>query len=226
MSAYYKSGDKNAYMKAKRIFQEMEDSPDPSLQPDVVSYTSLMNIISRWNDPLKLDAAEQILDKMRKKKLKPNNFTYDAVLRTCIHLSSRDRQQQRKALILSVKTFSEIQDSPHIILTSYTYSLFFSALSKFSSRDEQRKLLTRSLQDCCEAGLLTESILDLLTKKFPSNLIQNILFPADASRELNLQNLPNEWSRNSNQKLPSTSSQRRNERMQHHTGRRKITRRY
>jgi len=174
---------------------------------------------------MKVDTVEQILEKMKVKKLKPNNFTYDAVLRTCVQVQSRDRHQRRKALILSVKTLGEVQDSPHVTPTSYTYSLFFSSLSKFSSHEEQQRLLTRSLQDCCKAGLLNESILNLLRQKFPSQLIQSILSPSGTSNKMCIQNLPKEWSRNSHQKLPSTTSQRQNERTQHHTGRRKITRR-
>lgn len=225
LAAYHKSGDKHTFTKANKILQQMENSEDPSILPDVVTYTTFLNIVSKWKNNLKIDTAEEVLEKMMKRGIIPNNFTYDAVLRTCVMANPRARQVRRKALVLAVKTLNTMQQSSQIIPTSYTYSLFFSAISKLSDGNEQKKLLHHTFQDCCKEGLVTDSILDGLKQKFEPTLIKNILFPSGNVKEISIQNLPEDWSRHSHQKLPTATSQRQTVRSQHHTGRRKVNRR-
>lgn len=224
ISAHQTSG-KDAYNFSKRILHQMEDSEDQSIQPDVVTYTTFLNIVSKYNNHRKIEISEQILEKMARRNLRPNNFTYDAVLRVCLFTNAKDYQITRKALILAVKTLSAIQESQLIIPTSYTYSLFFSILAKHSTGKEQEKLLHRTLNDCCKSGLLTDSILKQLKENFRPRLIGEILeFPIE-NISSSIKNLPPEWSLNSSNKLPSASSQRRAVQSQHHTGRTRIKRR-
>ena len=225
ISAHQKSGNKETFANANKILQHMEESGDSSILPDVVTYTTFLNIVSRWRNNLKIDTAEQVLEKMAKRGITPNNFTYDAVLRVCFNANPRDHKIKRKALVLAVKTLSIMQESSQIIPTSFTYSLFFSAISKLSEGNEQEKLLHRTVQDCCDEGLLTDSILDQLKRSFEPTLVRNILFPGGDTKEISIQNLPQDWSRHSQQKLPTATSQRPTVRTQHHTGRRKVSRR-
>lgn len=225
LAAYQKSGEEDAYVNAKHLLKEMEDNADPSIHPDVVTYATFLNLVSKWKNPQKVDVAEQILEKMATKKIKPNNFAYDAAMRVCVQTYSRNQKIRRKALILGVKTLSTMQDSSHVIPTSYTYSLFFTLILKHSSGNEVKKLLTRSLQDCCKAGLLTNLILDQLKRKVPPSFLEKILFPEGDLKEICIQNLPQEWSQHSQRKLPTALSQRKAARTQHDTGRRKIRKR-
>jgi hypothetical protein len=161
---------------------------------------------------------------MKIRNLQPNNYTYDAILRICFNTNYRDVGVRRRAFTLAVKIFNTMQTSPQIIPTSYSYSLFFSSLSKFSRGDEQKRLLKRILKDCCEAGLLTEQLLKKDLTYFDLDFVQSLLGLSSSQdiRKVSLRDLPQEWSRNSRTKLPTTSSQRQGERTKHHTGRRKI----
>ena len=47
IAAHHKCGNKDAIGKAKRILQYMEESKDSSIEPDVVTYTTFLNIVSR-----------------------------------------------------------------------------------------------------------------------------------------------------------------------------------
>ncbi len=227
MSAYHKSGHKDAFIRSKQLLDQMEVEEDTSIHPDVVTYTTFLNIASKFgNSSVKIDAVEQVWAKLRNKK--PNNFFCDAILRVCIYTNTGDTQIRRKALVLSLKALTLIQESPQIVPTSYSYSLFFSALSKHSSGTEQHKLLNRTLQDCCKAGLLTDSILHQLMRSFDAQLIRRILLPNNTTDSkdilISIKSLPREWSSNAKNELPSGASQRTTRRAQHNTGRKKITR--
>ena len=224
LSAYNNSREVDAYFHAKGILQEMENNPDHNIQPDIVTYTTFLNIIAKWkNINEKVGLAEQILDRILARKLQMNTFTYDAILRVCVYTNTSDPKVRRKALVLAVKTFSEMQESYQFSPTSYSYSLFFNVISKHSSGNEQEKLLSHSLKDCCEAGMLTESTLSHLKEKFPSSIINTILVPSDSVENVQLHHLPSEWSCNANKVDSSISrtAMRKTNRTVHNTGRRK-----
>jgi hypothetical protein len=226
LSTYQKSRE-DVYEKARLLLQEIEEKKQ-QIQPDCVTYTTFLNILVRSKEPKKALIAESILKTMEKNpddsKLRPNNFTYDAVLRICGSPSSNDRQQLRQYLILAVNTLTKAQKSQFVTPTPLTYGAFFLAIAKLSSGQEHAKLLEKSLSDCCEVGVIDTKVLEILIRTTPAPLLQKLLNVNKPPSQVNITDLPAEWSRNSKQGLPTGASQRASVRVVHNTGRQRIRR--
>jgi hypothetical protein len=155
----------------------------------------------------------------------PNNFTYDAILRTCAHPSSVDKQTLRRALILGVRTMSKFQDSDTVQPTSYSYNLFFSVLNRLSFGKEKEKLFLQSFTDCCKQGLLDEKTFESLKRNTDESLLRK-LFDSENITNLTFSAVPDSWKCNIGTKsVASASSSRFSERIVDNTGRRKIRQR-
>lgn len=200
------------------------------MNPDVVTYTTFLNILARSKDANKVIIADAILEKMEGQSkenpnMMPNNFTYDAILRTCAHPSTFDKQTLRRALILGVRTMSKFQESKSFQPTSYTFNLFFSVLNRLSSGEEKKKLFIQSFSDCCKQGLLDGKTFESLKRNTDESLLQ-MLFDTDSMDKLEFSDLPDSWKCNIRTKsVASASSLRFSERVVDNTGRRKLRQR-
>ena len=195
----------------------------PTILPDV-TYTTILKILTTSRVPKKTMSIISVMEKdLDNPKLRPNKFTYDAVIKLCGRPSSNDAKLRRHALILAVKTLTKIQDLPHIQETPYSYGAFFSTLAKLTSGQEYAMLLEKSFRDCCIAGVLDERILENLIRAAPRNILQPLLSTSVSLREITLKDLPQSWSRTSRGSI-TTRSQRSTERSTHNTGRTKIKR--
>ena len=224
------SSRSDEFEKAKEILKEMEEAKetaDSSIFPNNITYSTFLRILAQSRVPKKTLIAESIISAMEKyqdnPKLRPNNFTYDAVLKVCGRPSSNDPQLRRHALILAVKTLTKIQDLPYIQSTSYSYGGFFSTLAKLTSGQEYTKLLKKSFSDCCEAGVLDDKVLHILIRTAPRNELKTLFNTNAGFGELSTKDLPRRWSRSSEDGV-TTRSQRSTERTTHSTGRSRIKR--
>jgi len=219
----YCGGDN--YIKAKDLLQQMEEmsSNDPSIRLEAITFTAFLRILARSKLPKKALLAERILSRMEQDlenvRLRPNNFTYDAVLQVCKSPASKDHQIRRHALLLAVKVFTKMQEMPHIKPTSYTYAEFFSVIGNLTGGNELIKLLERSFDDCCKAGVLDDKILNILVRIAPANTLRNLLRTEHVVTSVS--KLPKSWSRNSKYSV-SKKTERITERSVHNTGRSRI----
>lgn len=156
-------------------------------------------------------------------KVLPNNFTYDAILKTCATITSTDPQIVRHALKLAVSTMTKFQSSEKFQPTSYSYNIFFSVLEKLGHGEEKEKLFARSFSDCCKSGLLDEKTFDTLNKNILFNRIMRNMIKGDASIALKFSDAPQTWKSNTNKRnIASRSDQRFTERVTDDSGRRRL----
>ena len=195
-----------------------------------MTYTTYLNILARSKHPSKVIIADEILEKMEglsneNLNVMPNNFTYDAILRTCAHPSTFDRRTLRHALILGVRTMSKFQESDTFQPTSYSYNLFFSVINRLSTGKEKEKLLLQSFSDCCKQGLLDRKTFESLKRNTDKSLLQ-LLFENENIDKLDFSELPDRWKCNIRSKsVASASSLRFSERIVDNSGRRKLRQR-
>ncbi len=215
------------YGKAKDLLKKMEEvsNEDSSIELTAVTYTTFLRILANSKVTKKTLIAEGILERMEKgnlenAKLRPNNFTYDATLQVCKKSASQDYRVRRHALLLAVKTLTKMQELNYIKPTSYTYAEFFSAIGALTAGDELVKLLDRTFNDCCKAGVLDNRILKIIARMLPEKTFQSLL-KAESTGVSSISELPKSWSRNSRNSV-SKSSERVTERSVHNSGRHKI----
>lgn len=212
---------------ARKIFQEMELSKlqCDDIAPTTVTYTIFLRILAKANVPKKSFIAEQIMNTMESdgnEKTQPNNFTYDALIKLCGRPSSKDVETRRHCLTLALRTLSKMQEMDHIQPTSFTYGAFLSTVSKLSKGKQFESILKKVFQDCCEDGVLNDSILNLLPRIVKPNVLADIL-QIDRNRihGVSTKDLPESWSRNAENKV-TKRGQRAVSRSVHNTGRSKI----
>lgn len=230
LSVYARSIRHNArvYNDARNLLKEMEmlKKSNPDLAPNVVTYTTFLNVLVRAKDQNKAKIAEAILNLMHNGdnyNLHPNNFAYDAALRVCAHVNTNDRNRREHALMLAIKILIDVKNSDKVSPTSYTYSSFFSAIKNLApSSTEYSKLLEKAFPDCCEQGLLEQKTLSNLCRDAPLQLMSKLLDTNMHPREVRITDLPPGWSINSKKKNTENFNQRYTERSVHNTGRRRI----
>ena len=222
------SDSRNNYTKAKDILREMEEEStiDPSIRPETITFTTFLKILAGANEPKKSLIAEGIINRMEENlddlKLRPNNLTYDAVLKVCKFPVSKSNKVRRHAFVLAIKTLSMMQKLPHIKATSFTYAEFFSVIGRLKSNDEEYcKLVEKSFESCCEAGVLNDRILGILINTTPQNLLKKLFRTEHVVKSVSM--LPPNWSYNSKYGI-SNESERVQERSIHNTGRSRIKR--
>ena len=226
LSVYQRNPGLDTLQKGKHILDRMES--DSEVNPDVVTYTTYLNILAKSRHPDMIEEATRIVAAMEKKVLegdkniRPNNFTYDAILRICAVYQKRSHEMKRKTLILAVKTMTKFQDAAYIQPSSLSYLFFIRAVNRLSSGRERVNLLERSLQDCCQDGQLSDKIIDMLKQSNCREMLVSTLKYPGSIEKVNVKQLPKNWSRKAGRGIPSQTSQRKRERLKHQHGRGRV----
>ncbi|KAF8481290.1 hypothetical protein DFH94DRAFT_739194 [Russula ochroleuca] len=87
MTSLLQENDKKALGAAFDLLGTMEESGDPTMAPNVVTYTAVLNGIHNWtgrDDRLVQDYTELIVGKMKTRRVKFNKVTYNVLLKTCL----------------------------------------------------------------------------------------------------------------------------------------------
>ena len=147
IDAWAFSGEEDAAEQASALLHKMEDlyqgqqhanhHPAHNIQPDVRSYTKVINAIARTASPRSGEMAEEILDKMinlyqsgQNLQVKPNTFTYTAVVEA--HANSGipgSAQAAEEICEVMVRKFVNGED-PDVRPTSRSYNAAINAYAK------------------------------------------------------------------------------------------------
>uniref|UniRef100_A0A7S3V559 Pentacotripeptide-repeat region of PRORP domain-containing protein n=1 Tax=Chaetoceros debilis TaxID=122233 RepID=A0A7S3V559_9STRA len=141
MNAYAKLGDESA---VEDLFRKVE-SMDVDFQPDVFTYTTLIDAITRSSDFNRAERAETILAKMENmvlqgnKGVEPTTITYNAILHAWSSSGKRDAAKRAEQLLSRMEEIYQSGENekaePNVI--SYT-SVIDSYARSGSSIDAER----------------------------------------------------------------------------------------
>eukprot|EP00546_Thalassionema_frauenfeldii_P007599 CAMPEP_0178918908 /NCGR_PEP_ID=MMETSP0786-20121207/14102_1 /TAXON_ID=186022 /ORGANISM="Thalassionema frauenfeldii, Strain CCMP 1798" /LENGTH=474 /DNA_ID=CAMNT_0020592699 /DNA_START=28 /DNA_END=1449 /DNA_ORIENTATION=+ len=107
MDAWVKSRRSDAPEKIKGILKTMQDlrlnHNLSELIPDVISLSLFCLAWARSREPIAAEKAHEILNYMERRGLRPNTFTYNAVLLSHVHSNKRDKALAVESLINHMK---------------------------------------------------------------------------------------------------------------------------
>jgi pentatricopeptide repeat protein len=126
MTSLLREKDKKALRAALDLLRTMEESGDPSIEPNVVTYTAVLDGIHGWigwDDQLVQDCTEFVVRKMRARQIKFNKVTYNVLLKTCLENPS-------PAGIQKALHFYKLMRREKITLTGDTWHIMLHGLAK------------------------------------------------------------------------------------------------
>jgi len=126
MTSLLQEKDKKALEAALDLLRTMEESGDPSIEPNVVTYTAVLNGVHGWigtDDQLVRDCTELVEQKMRTRHIKFNKVTYNVLLKTCLENPS-------PAGIQKALRFYRQMRREKIALTGDTWHIMLHGLAK------------------------------------------------------------------------------------------------
>jgi hypothetical protein len=202
IDAWSKSGHKNAYDHALKMFQQMQ-SMRKGAEPNTFAYNSLMNALAISSVPDKATKAFNMLlemDKMAKEgniDVVPSMQTYGVVVKACARTYG-NKEAKRRALRVALEAFDKFRRDPNFSTNPMIYDSLFITIALSSRGGEYAKLVTQVFKLCCEDGALNDFILRHLRKNTPRDVYYNLIGARASSggRDVSVADLPAEWSAN------------------------------
>ena len=161
IDAWAKSKDPNAISKCQRLFDRMNtlsnDLNEPSLCPDTVSYTTLINALatSQMNDAPYI--AENLIQQMKEKEISPNLYTYSALVKCWSNSNLPQAAHKAVKILMYLKKYSD--DGNYTLRPNS--QIFTSVLNCIAN------------SAMSDAGTRAEEILDLMDSLNQENLKPN-----------------------------------------------------
>jgi hypothetical protein len=210
MTAYWKSGDKDAVAKSQAVFERMKKAyagGNSAAKPDTHSITTLMQAWAKSNAPDKASQTWKLLNGMcdayRQGDLdmKPTVHAFAAVLNACAYTSSPDPKVRREAIEIALKTMNELDESfdgPNEV----TFRALFQVIgSQVDDMAERTRMASMIFQRCCQEGCVNGWVIKTIRNCVPP-LYKKL--PVD-SKTLRI-HLPPAWTRNVSPALHSNSN--------------------
>jgi len=125
------------------IMEEMSDSGNLKVRPDVYSYTTTIQCWARCSNPTQFDTdkAQALLKRMIERGQQPNKITYTALMNAL----SKAGLPERAEYVLHQMTTNSSPDHPHYQPDSVVFSSIIDGWAKVSSKDRP-EASSRALQ--------------------------------------------------------------------------------
>jgi len=194
--------------KAEHLLLRMEEKhAKGELKIDAVSYTTVITSYARSAEPLKARNAERILLKMidaynnGNKALKPPVYAFNACLNACAY--THNQKEKVDAFRVAVSTL--------VLLQKYckpdhtTYGTLIRAWSNLFPKDDERRdnIIDSVFKQCCKEGQLGLMVLQQLKFAASPELYRSLL-GKEITDEVNLTELPPEWSKHVHERHPKS----------------------
>jgi pentatricopeptide repeat protein len=92
IDALSKCGASDAVTLTTQVIRDMTNLSiewnSPDLLPDIITYTSAMNVIANSQEENRIDLGEKMLEEMKKRGLKPNRYTYNSFVSRTLPLAN------------------------------------------------------------------------------------------------------------------------------------------
>ena len=187
---------------------EYERTGSPTLMPNMRTYSMVISA-ANTNPTLKnaLRARELLVellalcDKTQHPDLEPNAFPFNYVL-NCAANCIGSVEEKVKAFQAAAQTYNDLRKRDNVSPDSYTYGFWFKCCNNLLPVGEVRtKGVSLSFQQCKADGLVSAENLRRLLAGTPPEVVRSILdldyqaSPFDY-RQLTIDDLPPDWSRN------------------------------
>ena len=136
-------------------------------KPNVITYTSFLNVIAKSKSFLKAETAFKVLSEMKKNAIQPDIQTYDGVLMACAFSEPFDKPIREKAFQIALKVVKEIHSS-NMKASVETYCFFFQSAVALG-HDKEVELVYKL---CCKAGFDNHELIQRHLMKAAPHLVQ------------------------------------------------------
>lgn len=170
---------------------------------DEHSFNSIIYALSRSNLKGKAQKAAKMLERLENSHIdgnwrsKASARSYNMVIATCSNSFKCSEREKAQALAIAVNVFQRLKSAPDLDPDRYTYISLLKTFGKLlpTTSQRRRKLVKQAFQDCCNDGLVDNSVLSNFLIAAPKELSRKLLGIAvlDTPRA---ENLPNQWTRN------------------------------
>jgi len=129
-------------------------------------------------------------------KCRPTEHVYTAVLNSCAYCVN-DSIEKREAMNIAVLTYKELLASDGAEPNQVTFSTFITALRNLMPRTEKRAAAAKTVfEKCTECGMVTDFVLRRLQQVLTPEEMAEIVGSAWVEGQVDLNFLPDEWTRN------------------------------
>jgi hypothetical protein len=215
LKAYAHSQNPGAANRADTLLRYMIQSNNKATAPDVISFSTCVDVWAKSKEKGKAVKAYAILQKMIEfneimgmKKLRPNEFTYNTCLNACAFSAHTEEGERKQALKIAVTLFNEMQKSNTVKPDSISFGMllkcFANLMPKGSTRDNMTsKIFTK----CRNDGLVNDLVFNEAHRAASPKLMRELLTGSlkknskkKRLNELQLRDLPYEWKANVKEK--------------------------
>jgi len=196
--------------KAEEAFSQLEKASsmkkDRSLRIDMRNFKALLSVYSRSNLIDKADQALQVMYRIEEAFGRiPDVACYNLLLNACCYTDNRNDKARKRAMEILVQVLQTIQSPDnHLKATRYTYRLLMFSCTRLIKdlKEEQEQTLKTIFENCCNDGLLDQTVLNSLYKylRHNQNLYYDLVGKPRGSGFVRIQDLPLEWRRKQHHK--------------------------
>ena len=204
-------GRRGLPIKAFQILNQMDqfnskiDNENDKVTADEHSFNSIIYALSRSDLKGKARKAMKMLERLDNSHVdgdwrsKPSSKSYNMVIATCSNSFKAPDPEKMQALSIATNVFSRLKTSPRLDPDRYTYILMLKACGKLlpTKSLKRRNLVENVFKECCNDGLVDNSILSNFLIAAPKELSKQVLEDAQIDMP-RAENLPATWTRHVN----------------------------
>ncbi len=222
LKAYAKSKLPDAPKRAFSILNYMLQAGRKEIQPDVISFTTVLDVWAKSKEENKAAQAQAILHKMNEfyvqtgdASLRPNAVTYNAVLNACAFSAMASDEERKEALKVALRTFQEMQQSTLssikqgqgnvIRADSITYGTLLKCMANLIpiGNPSRIKMSCNLFEKCCAEGLVGEMAWNEFRRSVSRKTLVDILSKSPkidirnrSVAKIQMKDLPKDWTCN------------------------------
>ena len=161
LDAWSKSTLPGSALRAQKVLEFMIRSEEKEIEPDVISFTSVLDAWAKSKEPHKGARTRDLLNQLvslhqttKRPNLRPTQISYNSVLNACAFSAiGTSLEEQREALQIAVKTFSEMRRSRTTAPDTVSYGNMLKCLANLMPQGDLRtKMALQIFAKCSEEG--------------------------------------------------------------------------
>ena len=204
MECWSKSGDPVAPARVEELleqaFRDYSESGDKELMPNLRTFTMAILTFSKNNGQFQKarDLLTQLISlyaETQDPDLLPNAYPFNYVL-DCAANSYEDKTA---AFHCATQTYQEMRRSKYVAPDSFTYNFWLKCCSNLLPESDMRsKCVKYAMEECKQAGHLSQPVLNRLLRGSNPGLVSQILeldLTPSSLRSLRVEDLNPRWSR-------------------------------
>lgn len=192
---------------ALRILTEVEDSyaetGDELCAPNQRFYTAVVFVLANCRQEGNVQKANKILMKLERQYEETgdesfllNSFTYNYAI-NCAANTLGPLEVKGSAFKIALQAFQSLRKSTVDKPNSFTFAFFLKACNSLLPHGDMRyNVIRRTMNECCEAGMLSDEVVNWLRRGVPADMGREILRYPENYQTVRTRDLPSDWSCN------------------------------